>query len=85
MLEVKDIQTLQEMIDKQSERLEMRFMTVFESDIRPKLQMLAEGQKTILDKVVPASRIEALEEEIVVLRGAVKYLSEKVSALEKAQ
>ncbi len=73
------------MLDQQKQELRGEFMTVIESEVTPKLRLLAEGQEAILEKMVPVSRIDALEADVIVLKDAVKYLSEKVQALEKAQ
>ena len=73
------------MLDQQKRELHGEFMTVIESEVTPKLRLLAEGQEAILEKMVPVSRIDALEADVIVLKDAVKYLSEKVQALEKAQ
>lgn len=60
-------------------------MTIIESEVNPKLRLLAEGQEAILEKVVPVSRIEAIEEDVIVLKAAVRHLSDEVQALKKAQ
>jgi len=73
------------LLDAQKQDLRGELLTVIESEISPKLQLLAEGQDAILEKVAPASKIETLEADIVVLKEAVKYLSEKIQKLEKAQ
>ncbi len=75
----------QTMLDQQSERLRAEWKTVLEAEITPKLKLLAEGQEALLNRIVPVSRIEALESEVVVLKSAVSHLSEKVQTLEKAQ
>lgn len=89
MLDDKDIQIIaklmDEKLDRQKRELRDEFMTVIESEVTPKLRLLAEGQEAILEKIVPESRVEALEADVIVLKEAVKYLSERVQALEKAQ
>ena len=57
-------------------------MTVIESDIYPKIQLLAEGHKTIQQQITPVSEIDNMKAEISVLRDAVKYLSSRLQALE---
>lgn len=84
MLDEKDIALFKSLLDKQSETIHTDLMTVIEADVRPSLQLLAEGQQTIIERLVPMSRIETMEEEISALKWAVKYLSEKVNALERA-
>lgn len=78
-------QQMNKKLDQQKRELHGEFMTVIESEVTPKLRLLAEGQEAILEKMVPVSRIDALEADVIVLKDAVKYLSEKVQALEKAQ
>ena len=75
----------EQLLAKQSEQLHTDMMTVIESEIMPKLRTLAEGQEVLLDRIVPVSRIEAIESDIIVLKAAVSHLSEKVTSLEKAE
>lgn len=58
---------------------------LLENKVDPKLRLLAEGQQAILEKLVPVSRVEALEDEVKFLRAFVVQLSERVDALQKAQ
>ena len=73
------------LLDQQKRELRGEFLTVIESEVTPKLRLLAEGQDAILEKMVPPSRVDALEADVSVLKDAVKYLSQRVQALEKAQ
>lgn len=58
---------------------------LLENQITPQLRLLAEGQQAILEKLVPASRVEALEEEVKFLRAFVVQLAERVEALQQAR
>lgn len=58
---------------------------LLENQITPQLRLLAEGQQTILEKLVPVSRVEALEEEVKFLRAFVVQLAERVEALQQAR
>lgn len=58
---------------------------LLENKIDPQLRLLAEGQQAILEKLVPVSRVEELENEVKFLRAFVVQLSERVDALQKAQ
>ena len=99
MLDEKDLQAIAALIDakldkqsadfdakleKQSALLRSEFHAVIESDILPKLQTLAEGQEILLERMVPVSRIEAVESDVVVLKAAVRHLGEEVAELKKA-
>ncbi len=56
-----------------------------ENVVLPRLNLLAEGHQTLMDTLAPKNRVEALEDDIAVLKMAVKTLSQKVSELEQAQ
>ena len=58
---------------------------LLENKVDPQLRLLAEGQQSILEKLVPVSRVEELENEVKFLRAFVVQLSERVDALQKAQ
>lgn len=53
-----------------------------ENVIIPRIQLLAEGQTSLHGQVKRLSVIDSMQEDISVLKSAVKYLSEKVSKLE---
>lgn len=78
MLDEKDLQAIDELIAR-------RLGVVVESDIMPKFDLLVEGQQTILDNLVPKSRVDELEEELELLKAAFRGLSREVSELKKAQ
>lgn len=56
-----------------------------ENKVMPYLQTLAEGHETLLQTLAPKNRVEALEEEVTVLRMAVKSLAQEVAELKQAQ
>ena len=82
MLDKADLQAIQELMQETTDRQTAIFMTVIESDIYPKIQLLAEGHKTIQQQITPVSEIDNMKAEISVLRDAVKYLSSRLQALE---
>ena len=55
-----------------------------ENRIDPQLQVLAEGQKTILETLAPKNRVEALEDEVEFMKRLFKSLSRDVDELKKA-
>lgn len=58
---------------------------LLENKVDPQLRLLAEGQQAVLEKLVPVSRVEALEEEVKFLRAFVVQLAERVEALQQAR
>ena len=70
---------------KQKKEIHADMMTIIESEINPKLRILAEGHETLLERMTPPEEIENMKADIVILKEAVKGLSMKVNALQKAQ
>ena len=74
------------MLDAQDRKDIAELMRVIvESEITPKLNLLAEGQQTLLETLAPKSRVEALEEEVDFLKSIIKLHSEQIAELKKAQ
>lgn len=77
MLEEKDLQEISHL------------MTVLiENEVTPKFNTLADGQAAILDKLddlVPKSRVEALEDDVALLKQIIRSMSQEISELKKAQ
>ena len=57
---------------------------ILENTIVPRLDALAEGQKALMETLAPKSRVEALEEEVDLLRAVIRSLSRDVAELKKA-
>ena len=56
-----------------------------ENILIPQIQALAEGQKTILETLAPKSKVEALEEEVELLKSIIKMHTNQINDLKKAQ
>lgn len=71
-------------IDERSQRTDI----LMEADLAPKLQLLYEGHGAIMDilkTLATKDRVEELEADIIVLKTAVKMLTQEVAELKKAQ
>ena len=90
MLDEIDLKAIEQLISREIADLKAQMltkdqmMTMVESEINPKLQALAEGHELLLERMIPESRIEQLEAELLVQRMAIKNLNERLDALEKA-
>lgn len=80
MLDEKDLQAIQKMIDAS----EARMTVLMESYFDPKFNLLAEGIKDVQEKLVPRSRVDDLEDEIRFLKLMYRQMAERVASLEKA-
>ena len=76
MLDEKDLQAIDALIAR-------RMGAVIEADIVPKFDLLADGQKMILETLAPKSKVEELEEEIAFLKSVIKLHSEDIAKLKK--
>ena len=56
-----------------------------ENIVLPRLQALYEGQQNLRDTLAPKSRVEALEDEVALLKAAVRSHSRDIAELKKAQ
>lgn len=54
-------------------------------DVNKRFDAVNEGIDAILEQLTPKSRVDALEADIVVLKTAVKMLTQEVNELKKAQ
>ena len=77
MLDEKDLQAIDSLIAS-------RLGAVVEADILPKFNLLADGQKTLLEALAPKSRVEALEEEVDLLKAVVRSMSREIEDLKQA-
>ena len=100
MLDEKDLQLIQNLLDTQTSRMmdameaqkkeilqESAAATrvLIESSIMPKFNLLAEGQQTLLETLAPKSRVEELEEEVDFLKSIIKLHSEQLAERTQAQ
>ena len=82
-----DIAGIKETLEEVDQR-SIRTQVLLEADISDKIQLLFDGHSTIIemmDRLGPKERVEVLEDEIITLKTAVKMISNRLAALEKAQ
>ena len=70
---------------QQKQEIHADMMTIIESEVNPKLRILAEGHEALLERMTPPEEIADMKADIVILQEAVRSLSMKVNALQKAQ
>ena len=56
-----------------------------ENEIKPQINLLAEGQGTLLAKLAPRSEVEQLKEKVEFLEAIVRANTREIEALKKAQ
>lgn len=55
-----------------------------ENVVLPKLQLLAEGHETLLNTLARKDRVEALEDDVALLKTVIKAMSKRIEDLERA-
>ena len=89
MLDEKDVEKIQSMIDQAKDDMlkqsAANTRVIIESSVMKKLDLLIGGQQALLDTLAPKSRVEELEEEVSFLKSIVRLHSQRLAELEKAQ
>lgn len=68
-------------VDERSQRTAV----LMETEVMDKLNLLYEGHGLIMETLAPKDRVDELEADVVVLKSAVKMLTQEVAELKKAQ
>ena len=76
---------IHELIHKNNKAIRSEMMTIIESEVNPKLRLLAEGQDALLEKINRIDKQDELVGRVVVLEEAVKRLNRELSAIKQAQ
>ena len=89
MLHEKDLQAISEIMDSklaaQKQEIMGEVQVLMESQFQPQFNLLAEGQQAILEKLVPRSRVDDLEDEVKFLKSMVRRMDDELQVLKKAQ
>ena len=93
MLDEKDLQAIAQLIDaKLDQKLAQQKVEIMhevgaliEVDVIPRFSLLADGQKLIREKMLPAEAWDETEERLDVLEAVVKRHSREIENLKRAQ
>lgn len=89
MLDEKDLQAIAQLMAQQKKEIleesAANMRAILEGYVEPKFNLLADGQKTLLETLAPKNRVEQLEEEVDFLKTVIRSLSRDVAELKKAQ
>ncbi len=93
MLDEKDLQAIAQLIDAKLDqklaRQKVEIMhevgALIEVDVIPRFSLLADGQKLIREKMLPAEAWDETEERLDVLEAVVKRHSREIENLKRAQ
>lgn len=100
MLEEKDLQAIAQLMDSRigesEKRMDQRLAqqkqeimhdvkVLLDTEVTTRFNLLAEGQKAIMDTITPKSEIEELRNEVSVLKLAIRTMNQEIAELKKAQ
>lgn len=89
MLDEKDLQAIQSMMDKQKteilEQSAANMRVILESTIGPQMQLLFEKLDTMEEKMIPREAIEDHDDRLDILEAMVRQHSREIEKLKKAQ
>ena len=89
MLDEKDLQAIQSMMDKQKaeilEQSAANMRVILESAIGPQVQLLFEKLDTMEEKMIPREAIEDHDDRLDILEAMVRQHSREIEKLKKAQ
>lgn len=62
-----------------------RMKVLLDAEVKPMFNLLAEDISIIREKMIPESRIEALENDVSVLKSSVRRINQDIRELKQAQ
>ena len=71
----------QDILDESARRMKL----LLDTEVTTRFNLLAEGQKAVMDAITPKSEIEELRNEVSVLKLAIRTMNQEIAELKKAQ
>lgn len=62
-----------------------RMQVLLDAEVKPQFNLLAEELSIIREKMIPESRIEAVEDDVSVLKASVRRINQDIRELKQAQ
>lgn len=62
-----------------------RMQVLLDAEVKPMFNLLAEDISIIREKMIPESRVEAVEDDVSVLKASVRQINRELRELKKAQ
>lgn len=78
------MQAVDEKLTATEQRISKNTVMLMDAEFKPRFDLLAEGQKDILEKLVPRSRVDDLEEEVKFMKSIIRQMNDDLQKLKKA-
>lgn len=85
MLNDVELQQVKEITDEARRGAVNDIQVIIENTISKQLELLAEGQQTLLDTLATKSKVEEIEDDILMLKQVIRIMSQDIEQLKKAQ
>ena len=85
MLNDVELQQVKEITDEARRGAVNDIQVIIENTISKQLELLAEGQQTLLETLATKSKVEELEDDILMLKQVIRIMSQDIEQLKKAQ
>lgn len=73
------------LLSQQKQEIMHDVKVLLDTEVTSRFNLLAEGQKAIMDTITPKSEIEELRNEVSVLKLAIRTMNQEIAELKKAQ
>ena len=67
------------------QRIAKSTVALMDAEFSKRFDLLADGLQDIQQKLIPMSRIEALEDDVSLLKQVIRSMSKEIAELKKAQ
>lgn len=71
-------------LEQQQSEVAKNTIVLMDAEFSKRFDLLAEGQQDILERLVPRSRVDDLEDEVKFLKSIVRQMNEDIQQLKKA-
>ena len=85
MLDREDLQAIAQLIDQRISESENRMKVLIDQEVTPKLNLLAENQAIMMEKLEKLDDMEVMDTRITALEAMVKKLNREVQQLKRVQ
>lgn len=85
MLSQEDLQAIAQLMQEQEKRIINQVNAIIETQVTPKIQLIAEQHADIIEKLAVTKKVEDLKDRVSTLEGVVEIHTAQISDLQKAQ
>jgi hypothetical protein len=83
MLDEKDLQAIQSMIDAAEQHIAKNTLILVDAEFKPVFSLMAEGIQDLRENAVPCSRVDELENEVKFLKTVIRQMNEDIFLLKQ--